>query len=285
MQDMGFGEPVLCEGVHAWPCHPVALTASAQRLTPIPHDGVAEYPEQAAIARDGIVSILPQQHAFSPSPLLRDGPVHAPPQRVVHGLQFLASPLGNRLAPDRELSVPRFTPDMRQAEKVASLRCALSPPLAPFDCEASTLDQPRFLRMQLQIALSHTFPQCSPEPFGVVPVCEAHDAIVGVAHDDHLSACILPPPSVGPQVQDIVQGDMRRQGAHTAPLGCPFLLRVPLSFFQHARVQPLLPVAHDALVPNPMRDALHQPCVVNRVKGFDNLLPLSTTHLLTPQRS
>src|SRR5262245_55034826 len=90
MKDMGFGQPVLCDGVHAWPCHPVALTASAQRLTPIPHDGVAEYPEQAAIARDGIVSIMPQQHAFEPSPLLRDGPMHAPPQRVFHGLQFLA---------------------------------------------------------------------------------------------------------------------------------------------------------------------------------------------------
>src|SRR5207247_5195861 len=64
MKDMGFGEPLLCDGVHAWPCHPVALTASAQRLTPIPHDCVAEYPEQAAIARDGIVSIMPQQHAF-----------------------------------------------------------------------------------------------------------------------------------------------------------------------------------------------------------------------------
>jgi hypothetical protein len=53
-------------------------------------------------------------------------------------------------------------------------------------------------------------------------------------------------------------------------LGCPCLRRVPLSFFQHARVQPLLHVAHDALVPNPMLDELHQPCVVNRVKGLDN---------------
>src|SRR5688572_6658337 len=64
---------------------------------------------------------------------------------------------------------------MRKAEKVESLRFALSTPLAPFDCAASKLDQPRFLRMQLQIELSQTFPQFSPEPFGVVPVCEAHD--------------------------------------------------------------------------------------------------------------
>jgi hypothetical protein len=50
------------------------------------------------------------------------------------------------------------------------------------------------------------------------------------------------------------------------PLGGPFFLRVPWPRFQHACVQPLLSVAHDALVPQPMRDALHQPCVGHRVK-------------------
>src|SRR5438093_4707823 len=93
-QDRGCGEPLLCEGVHAWPCPPVALTASAQRLTPLPPACVAAYPAQAAMARDGSVSILPPPHALPPRPLRRDGPVPAPPQRVVHGLQWRASPLG-----------------------------------------------------------------------------------------------------------------------------------------------------------------------------------------------
>ena len=120
MKDMGFGQPLRGEGIHARPCHPVALTASAQRLTPITHDCVAEYPEQAAVTRHSIVSIMPQQHAFQPGPLLRDRPVHAPPQRVFHGLQFLAEPLGNRLAPDRKLSVPRFT---RSEERRVGKEC------------------------------------------------------------------------------------------------------------------------------------------------------------------
>jgi len=64
MKDMGFGEPWLGDGVPAWPWHPVALTASAPRLTPIPPDGVAASPEQAAIARDGSGALLPPQHAF-----------------------------------------------------------------------------------------------------------------------------------------------------------------------------------------------------------------------------
>src|SRR5262249_14654145 len=60
MQDLGFGEPSLCACVHARPCHPVALTTSAQRLTPITHDGVAAYRAQAPLARHSIVSIRPQ---------------------------------------------------------------------------------------------------------------------------------------------------------------------------------------------------------------------------------
>jgi site-specific DNA recombinase len=68
------------------------------------------------------------------------------------------------------------------------------------------------------------------------------------------------------------------RGSDTAPLGCPFLLRVPLSFFQHARLQPLLHGAHDALVPNPVLDALQQPYVVDRIKRPHILIPLSTTH-------
>ena len=47
----------------------------------------------------------------------------------------------------------------------------------------------------------------------------------------------------------------------------PLLLRVPWPFFQHARVPPLLHVAHHALVPKPLRDALYPPGVVHRGKA------------------
>jgi hypothetical protein len=265
MQAMGCGSPSLCEGVQARPCHPVALTASAQHLTPLAPDGVAAYREQAPLARDGLVSILPQQHALQPGPLLRDGPVPAPAQRLVHGLRFLAEPLDNGLAPDRQLSRPRCTTNRRHTETVAGRRFALSPPLAPFDCDASALDQPCFLRMPCPIDLPHTVPQCAPEPFGGVPGCEAHDELGGVAPDEPIPACVLPSPSVRPQVQDVGQVAMRCQRVHTAPWGRPLCRRVPLPLFQHTRVSPFLPVTPDALVPHPMHDALCRPLSPNSV--------------------
>jgi hypothetical protein len=66
---------------------------------------------------------------------------------------------------------------MRQPEKVKGRRFALSPPPTSVSREAPTLDEPRLLRMQLQIELSHPVPPFSPEPLGVVPVFEAHEEI------------------------------------------------------------------------------------------------------------
>jgi len=282
MQAVGFGEPVRCACGQARPCHPVARPASAPRLPPITPDGVVAYRAPAAMARDARGSIRPPQPACPPSPRLRDGPGQAPPPRVLHGLQWPAAPLGQRLAPDCALAVPRFATARRKAEHVDRPRLSLSTPLAPFDCEASQLDQPRLLRMQRSLDLAHTCPPCSPAPFGLIPVCEAHDASVGVAPAAHSPACVLPPPSVGPQGQDVVQGARRRPGAPPAPLGGPCLLRVPLPLCRHARLQPLWHGAEDALGPTPRREALQQPCVVDRIKGFDNLIPPSTTHSRTP---
>jgi hypothetical protein len=105
---VGGGQPVLCEGVPAWPWQAVALTASAPRLTPVPHDGVPAYPEQTAVTRHGIVPIVPQQHAFQLGALRRDRPMQAPPQRVFDCLPLRAEPRRTRFAPDGQLPVPRF---------------------------------------------------------------------------------------------------------------------------------------------------------------------------------
>ena len=55
------------------------------------------------------------------------------------------------------------------------------------------------------------------------------------------------------------------RGRGATPLGRPFLLLSPVPILQHARLEPLADVADDALVPNPVLDTLHQPCVVNRI--------------------
>ena len=90
MQDMGFGEPVLSQCIDPLPRQPMPLTASTYRPTPVPHDRFVAHWEQAAVAGDSIVALVPQQDTFQPGSLARNGPVHTHPQCFFDFLQFLA---------------------------------------------------------------------------------------------------------------------------------------------------------------------------------------------------
>src|SRR5262245_61843030 len=103
MQDRGCGPPARRQGVPARPWHPVLLTAAAARLTPVAQARLAKHVEPTASAGPSLVPIVPPEHALPPGALLRDRPVHAPPQRLLDGLQLLTEPLHQRFAPDRTL--------------------------------------------------------------------------------------------------------------------------------------------------------------------------------------
>src|SRR5262245_34239709 len=107
---------------------------------------------------------------------------------------------------------------------------------------------------------------------------------VTVPHDEDISPCVRPPPSVGPPRQDIVQADIRRSGTEPPPWRCPFCLLVPVPLFQHARFQPLPHLACKAPVPNPRLDALHQPFVVKLIQRSCMLMRPSRTRM-TCQRN
>jgi hypothetical protein len=44
-------------------------------------------------------------------------------------------------------------------------------------------------------------------------VLEAEHEVVDIAHDDHIATRVSTPPCVYPQVEDVVEIDVRKQGA------------------------------------------------------------------------
>ena len=86
--------------------------------------------------------------------------------------------------------------DMRETEKVERFRLALAPGCPVADGEPPELDQPGLLRVQLQPELREPLPQVGQEPLCVPAMLEPHDEIVGVAHDDHITACLSVSPPV-----------------------------------------------------------------------------------------
>src|SRR5262245_49543066 len=220
---------------------------------------------------------MPREHTLEPCPKLPDGPVHPLPQGLFDLLQLLAEPLGDRLAPDRKLARPRLTAYVRQAEKVEGLRFPLATPLAPFMCPTPKLNEACLVRVQFEVKPVEACPQVAQKLLGIVFVLEADNEIVTVPHDTDIAPCVLATPLRSPEVKDIVEIEIRKQRACTAPLGRPFLLLSPVPILQHARLEPLAHVTDNALVPNPVLDKLHQPFVVNRIVRSCMLMPPSRT--------
>ena len=177
MNDLGLRKPLRSERVEPWLGAAVPLATTTERLTPVAQPAVVKHREQAAVAGHAGVPIRPPQHTAQPGPLLWDGPVPAPPQGGLGRLQCLAPPLGARLAPHRNLPLSRLAADGREAENIDGRRCPLTTPLPSVGRKAPNPDQPRLLRMQLQIERAHTCPQFAPELFGVVPVFETDNEV------------------------------------------------------------------------------------------------------------
>ena len=72
----------------------------------------------------------------------------------------------------------------------------------------SELDQPRLLGRQLQAELRESVAKLGEEPSRIILVLEAHDVVVGVAHDDYVTVRVSAPPPIGPQVKHVVEVDV-----------------------------------------------------------------------------
>jgi len=56
-------------------------------------------------------------------------------------------------------------------------------------------------------------------------------------------------------------------------------------FFTVARLQGSFDESQEAIIVDVLSEDVHQSGVINILEGFDNLLPLSTTHSMTLQKS
>src|SRR5688572_20290756 len=93
--------------------------------------------------------------------------------------------------------------------------------------------------MQLQGELLHSLPQLSEKPLGVILVLESNNEIIGPPRDDNLSTRRPFPPLLYPEVEDVVQVNIRQQRRNCRSLGRPFLACCPLDPIHDACAQPL----------------------------------------------
>jgi len=86
----------------------------------------------------------------------------------IHRVQLRLQPFADRLPQHRVHSVaPLLHADMREAEKVECLGLPFFTPSPVLDRKRTKFQQPRFLGMQCQVELPHSFGEFRPELFGI----------------------------------------------------------------------------------------------------------------------
>src|SRR5262245_50689546 len=94
---------------------------------------------------------------------------------------------------------------------------------------------------------------------------ESSHEVISKTHEDYLAACLLLSPLLDPEVENMVEIDVRQQRTNAPALNSPYLTLDSLALLQHARPEPFLDQAHDAPVGYAVLDKLQQPSLIESV--------------------
>src|SRR5215467_12367781 len=145
---------------------------------------------------------------------------------------------------------------MRESQEIERLRLSFSS-LVPVDFgKPPELDPARFVRVQFQPELLQPFPKISQEAICVIQMLEPQYIIVGVPDDNSIASRAFLAPDVHPQVEHVMQIDVRKQRRSHRTLRSTHLRVLPFAFLQHSRLQPILDQTKNAAVGNAMLDEL-----------------------------
>ena len=137
------------------------------------------------------------------------------------------------------------------------------------------LDEPRLIGMKIQSKTSEPRLEIGKELLRFVPVLEANDRVVRVAHDNHVAGSVSLSPLVDPLIIDMMEVVVRQERADDRALRRPFLHLDHASIFEHACRQPFGNQPDDSPVANPMLDEADQPLPADLVEGRHDRLPIS----------
>ena len=71
--------------------------------------------------------------------------------------------------------------------------------------------------MQFQTELPKTLGKFGQEPFGIRLALEANHDVVRVPHDDHIAMRLLSTPCLSPQIEGVMEIDIRQQRRRHSP--------------------------------------------------------------------
>src|ERR1700676_2083655 len=160
-------QPASDEAPHAVPEYATVLAAPRQRAMPEPPYLESKDPQRVVVLGHSVIPDVSTHHRLQPLALFGDGFMHPSLKFGFHLVQLRLHPFAYRLPQHRKPSIALLLhADMRKAEKVERFRLPFSTPLALVDRIRTELQKSRFLGMQFQVELPHSFREFYPKLIG-----------------------------------------------------------------------------------------------------------------------
>jgi hypothetical protein len=237
MTDSRQRQPTGDEAPHTIPEYAAILAAPRQRAMPEPAEPEPKSRQCRSIHGHPIVAEVSTYHRLLPFAHFGDGFVHPSLKFGFHLVQLRLQPFAHRLPQHRKPSIASLLyADMRKAQEVERLRFPFSTFLPVVDRKRTKFQQPRFLGMQFQVELPHSFPEFRPELIGLrfVPESNHESSSGGELHPSALTepdvklslhpALTIQPPAIRPVPNEQTECD---HAVRCAPASAP--LRVPVA--------------------------------------------------------
>jgi hypothetical protein len=186
------------------------LAAAPKRVPPVSRCLGSECCNGVEVAGHAVVVGVTTHDSAEPAALFGNRQVSATLQLGFHLVQLRPEALAHGVTSKQETAAPRLRADMREAEEVERIRqpkttaCSVRGGVPPELC------QPRLFWVQFQRELHEAFAKLGMEPFGVSLMLESDQEIVSKTHDDDVTARLPRPPLLYPQVEDVVQVQVRQ---------------------------------------------------------------------------
>src|SRR5271157_1857995 len=282
MADVRNREPAADVTPETLPRGDAAIATSAQAASPEPAELVPERQQRSTVPRHAVVASVSENDRAQVGTLLGNRLRDPSPQFGLHLAELGAQPLAHRLPPHGETSIPRLGTDVREAEKVERLRLPQTTLRPVARRIAAELQEARLVGVKFQTELREALAQRGQEGVGIPLVLEPNDKVIPIAHDDHLAAPRLTSPALGPQVEHVVQINVRQERANAPALDGALRTSGSLPVLEHAGAEPLLDQPHDALIRDPVLEELHDPLVLHRIEKAPNVRVEHPVHLPRP---
>ena len=160
--------------------------------------------------------------------------MHQPPGFLAQRLQLARQAFALRLVLHNEPAVPRPPTIVSEAQEGEGLRPPLAAPLSSHAGKRPNSISRVFSSCSVRPNVASRSSRASNISSASCRVLEAHDEVVGVAHDHDATACVTPPPLVDPEIEDIMQEDVGEERADARPLRRSPVRFVPLPALQNA---------------------------------------------------